>query len=171
MEFTPNNGKQVCCSRRCNVEKWRKLNPEKCQESQRKNDEKRKGVNRYNSETRAKWYKDKALNIEWKEKINRQCNLRYKKIQEFLRSYKLSKGCVDCGYDKHHAALEFDHVEGVKEFNVCNAKSIKQAKGEIKKCEVVCSNCHKIRTFERLQNTYPCKPDIFEMTYERVEEE
>jgi len=151
VEFTPNSGKQVCCTKRCNVKKWRKLNPEKIKESQRKNDEKRKGVNRYNPEVRKEWYKRKISNPEWREKINEQYNLRRKKIQEFLRSYKLSNGCADCGYNKHHAALEFDHIEGDKGFNVCNAKSIKQAKGEIKKCEVVCSNCHKIRTFERLQ--------------------
>lgn len=151
IEFEPNNGKQVCCSRKCNVEKWRKLNPDKAKLSQRKNDEKRKGINRYNSEVRKKWYKNKTNDPKWKEKINNQYNNRRKKIQEFIRNYKLSKGCADCGYNKHHAALEFDHVDGEKEFNVCNAKSIKQAKEEIKKCEVVCSNCHRIRTYERLQ--------------------
>ena len=151
IEFEPNNGKQVCCSRKCNVEKWRKLNPDKAKLSQRKNDEKRKGINRYNSEVRKKWYKNKTNDPKWKEKINNQYNNRRKKIQEFIRNYKLSKGCSDCGYNKHHAALEFDHVDGEKEFNVCNAKSIKQAKEEIKKCEVVCSNCHRIRTYERLQ--------------------
>ena len=151
IEFEPNNGKQVCCSRKCNVEKWRKINPDKAKLSQRKNDEKRKGINRYNSEVRKKWYKNKTNDPKWKEKINNQYNNRRKKIQEFIRNYKLSKGCADCGYNKHHAALEFDHVDGEKEFNVCNAKSIKQAKEEIKKCEVVCSNCHRIRTYERLQ--------------------
>ena len=100
---------------------------------------------------RKKWYKNKTNDPKWKEKINNQYNNRRKKIQEFIRNYKLSKGCADCGYNKHHAALEFDHVDGEKEFNVCNAKSIKQAKEEIKKCEVVCSNCHRIRTYERLQ--------------------
>lgn len=151
VEFTPKNGKQVCCSKRCNTEKWRKLNPEKFKESQRKNDEKRKGVSRYNSEVRKRWYKNKSSDSEFREKINEQYNERRSKTQDFLRTYKLSKGCKDCGYKKHHAALEFDHITGEKEFNVCNAKSIKQAKEEIKKCEVVCSNCHKIRTFERLQ--------------------
>ena len=79
----------------------------------------------------------------------------------------MNQGCTDCGYNDHHAALEFDHVAGEKELNVCNAKSVDQAKKEIEKCEVVCSNCHKIRTFNRLQ---ACKPDIFEKTYDPVEE-
>jgi hypothetical protein len=40
------------------------------------------------------------------------------------------------------------------------------AVGAYKKCDVVCSNCHRVRTYKRL---YPCKPDIFEATYENVE--
>lgn len=150
LEFEPNNGKQVCCSKKCNVDKWRKLNPEKAKENQRKNDQKRKGIKRYNPETRQKWYKNKITNADWKEKRNNQSNIRRIKIQEFLREYKLSKGCIDCGYRKHHVALDFDHIKGNKEINVCNAKSIEQAKREIDKCEVVCSNCHRIRTYERM---------------------
>ena len=155
-EFTPNNGKQKCCSQNCNVMLWRKNNSDKDKKSQEKQNEKRKieranGIKRYNSEVRKEWYKNKSNDANWKDKINTQYNDRRAKIQEFIRSYKLSKGCTDCGYNKHHAALEFDHVTGEKKFNVCNARSIMQAKGEIEKCEVVCSNCHKIRTFERLQ--------------------
>jgi hypothetical protein len=41
------------------------------------------------------------------------------------------KICKNCGKG-------FDHIKGEKEFNVCNAKSVNQAKKEIKKCEVVC---------------------------------
>lgn len=85
-------------------------------------------------------------------------------VQEFIRAHKLSIGCQDCGYAAHHAALEFDHVDDNKALNVCNSKSIAQAKAEISKCEVVCSNCHRVRTFDRLQ--HPCKPDIFEATYD-----
>lgn len=103
-------------------------------------------------EQRKEWYKKRKLQDGYVEKLREQGKLRYYKVQDFLRNYKLSKGCTDCGYDSHHAALEFDHVLGEKEINVCFAKSISQAKKEIVKCEVVCSNCHKIRTFERLQD-------------------
>lgn len=160
VEFVPTNGKQVCCSQRCNASKWRKLNPAKCKESQKRNNEKRRGVHRYNSTVRKEWYKKKSSDKSWRENLNIQYNARRMLIQEFIREYKLSRGCADCGYNKHHAALDFDHIKGEKVFNVCNAKSIKQASEEMKKCEVVCANCHRIRTYERLQN--PC-------TYEPAE--
>lgn len=56
---------------------------------------------------------------------------------------------MDCGYNAHHSALQFDHVRGKKSRNVCDARSIKQAIIEIAKCEVVCANCHAVRTFIR----------------------
>ena len=99
------------------------------------------------------------------EILRAQERARRDRVQEFLRAYKLEHGCTDCGYKAHHAALDFDHLAD-KVLNVCLAKSIKQAKTEIAKCEVVCANCHRVRSFERLQN--PCKPDIFEKTYEKV---
>ncbi len=82
------------------------------------------------------------------------------------RAYKLKNGCVDCGYALHPAALHFDHILGDKKMNVCNAKSISGAKEEIKKCVVRCANCHAIKTF----TFHPCKPDIFDVTYEAVTE-
>ena len=83
-------------------------------------------------------------------------------------------GCVDCGYCEHLAALDFDHVSGEKERLVSFAKSIEQAKTEIAKCEVRCANCHRIRTWERKKRekgaaVHPCKPDIFEATYDPVQ--
>jgi len=100
---------------------------------------------------RSEWYKKRCKRDGYKEKLRDQGNERYRRVQKFLREYKLSKGCADCGYKEHHAALEFDHINGEKEFNVCFAKSIAQAKKEISKCEVVCANCHAVRTFGRLQ--------------------
>jgi hypothetical protein len=92
-----------------------------------------------------------------------KANERAFKIRKFLADYKIKEGCKDCGYKEHHSALEFDHVKGKKVLNVCFSKSIGQAMKEIKKCEVVCSNCHRVRTYRRI---YPCKPDIFDATYE-----
>lgn len=61
--------------------------------------------------------------------------------------------CVDCGYDKHIAALEFDHVRGVKLDTVARLLSSAnwgRVMQEVEKCELVCSNCHSIRTYGRL---------------------
>lgn len=106
---------------------------------------------------RKRWWA--GLSKERKLEKRIKANLRSKKVKEFLANYKLAKKCMDCGYDKHHSALEFDHVKGKKHFNVCFASSITQARKEMLKCEVVCSNCHRIRTYNRL---YPVK------TYEEV---
>lgn len=76
---------------------------------------------------------------------------RAKKRQE-INEYKLAKGCMDCGYATHPAALQFDHRPGeVKLFNI--GLSITRGRealwAEIAKCDVVCSNCHAVRTAER----------------------
>lgn len=69
-----------------------------------------------------------------------------------LAAIKMASGCVDCGYAKHWSALDFDHLPGFKKlFNVgvnVNRKWC-EVEREITKCEVVCSNCHRIRTYER----------------------
>ena len=118
-------------------------------------------------EVQRKWRKEwwKSLSTERKREKQDKANNRAKLVREFISEYKITTGCVDCGYNKHSSALDFDHIKGDKELNVCFSKSIAQAKKEIEKCEVVCSNCHRIRTYNRL---YPCKPDIFEKTYELV---
>lgn len=123
---------------------------------------------RSTKEQRAEWRKNRLKNPGYAEKIRKQENERAHKIKTFLADYKIEKGCFDCGYRKHHSALDFDHVKGVKKLNVCFSKSIGMAKKEIKKCQVVCSNCHRIRTWEII---YPCKPNVFEMTYVEIKGE
>ena len=103
------------------------------------------------------WLKDRYYKTcervpGYKEKLNLESKERHRKVMLFLRNYKINSGCVDCGYCSHHAALQFDHVRGEKMINVCRAKSIDQAIREIEKCEVVCSNCHHVRSYERLEN-------------------
>ncbi len=58
--------------------------------------------------------------------------------------------CVDCG-ESDPLALEFDHL-GEKSFNI--AKGLRDHSwdtvlAEIRKCEVVCANCHRRRTARR----------------------
>lgn len=70
-----------------------------------------------------------------------------------VHAYKLEHGCADCGYSVHPAALEFDHRPGEdKLFNIGEKIGIYKREtlwAEIAKCDVVCANCHAVRTAER----------------------
>ena len=69
---------------------------------------------------------------------------------------KTSVGCVDCGYNKSPYALQFDHIEEDKKASVSNLIRSDYCwdtvKAEISKCQVVCANCHAVRTKERGQH-------------------
>lgn len=71
------------------------------------------------------------------------------------QAYKSSLKCVKCGFD-HIAALDFHHEDpSTKEHNVNRLISNKQftkAYEEIKKCIVLCANCHRIHHYEEKKN-------------------
>ena len=70
-----------------------------------------------------------------------------------LAQMKLDSGCVDCGYAGHSAALHFDHLPGHEKrqnlSRMMRGYSRESVLAEIAKCEVVCANCHAIRTWGR----------------------
>lgn len=69
-----------------------------------------------------------------------------------LAAVKLAAGCTDCGYREHPEALHFDHLPGTdKLFNISQlvTRSWASIEAEIEKCEVVCANCHAVRTANR----------------------
>lgn len=74
------------------------------------------------------------------------------KIARFLQEYKASKTCADCGENYPYWMLEFDHL-GDKKFSISTHRNhtskLDEVKKEIEKCEVVCCNCHRNRTFIR----------------------
>lgn len=88
----------------------------------------------------------------YKEKNRkRRAELRPKR-KAIIARYKVMKGCVDCGYNSHPHALDFDHLRD-KEFLISkavgNMTAWSRIKAEIAKCEVRCANCHRIKTKER----------------------
>ena len=62
--------------------------------------------------------------------------------------------CLDCKLHFPPVCMDFDHIpgRGKKEFEISvtgRRTSTKRLLEEIAKCEVICSNCHRIRTKER----------------------
>lgn len=71
----------------------------------------------------------------------------------WVAEMKIALGCADCGYNAHAEALDFDHVRGTKEFDIGGVGVVSRGKArillEIEKCDVVCANCHRVRTADR----------------------
>jgi hypothetical protein len=60
--------------------------------------------------------------------------------------------CVDCGETWPPEAMDFDHVRGEKTASIANLGecSWERVQEEIAKCDLVCANCHRVRTQGRL---------------------
>ena len=73
-------------------------------------------------------------------------------LARYLKEVKEKNPCMDCKISYPYYMMDFDHVRGKKQANVAeliNTLSKKRIDTEIAKCEVVCSNCHRARTYMR----------------------
>ena len=74
-------------------------------------------------------------------------------IQQFIGQYKESRGCTDCGVHYPAVVLDLDHLPGTEK--LCNPSQLVHkgswslVHSELAKCEVVCANCHRLRTQQR----------------------
>ena len=94
---------------------------------------------------------NKARFIEKNRHNKRRQRKRLRAILEEVKQHP----CQDCGGVFHPWVMEFDHRDGsAKEAAVADLAS----KGcpdvrllaEISKCDVVCANCHRMRTYRRM---------------------
>ena len=107
-----------------------------------------------------------------------------KRLSAKLRRYKELKGCEYCGWNKHGIALDFAHIDpSNKSYEITksgpcgsgmgkmvsrvttgkdkvkNRQRWKELKEEIRKCRVLCKNCHVVETYNNKEmhnshNTY-----------------
>jgi hypothetical protein len=76
-----------------------------------------------------------------KQKINAQ----------IIKEEKLKRGCECCGYNFHHSALDFDHIDPkqkIRDIAKMHTTSFKLLYAEMAKCQVLCANCHRIKTHD-----------------------
>jgi hypothetical protein len=75
------------------------------------------------------------------------------KLQELLVALK-DRPCRDCGHEFPTCCMDFDHRPGtIKAANVgtlfAQKAPVDVIMTEVRKCDLVCSNCHRIRTWKR----------------------
>lgn len=107
--------------------RWRKNNPQASRDKSRRWRERNPGVT-------YEW-PAKRINGAW------------------VKEYKETTPCLDCGLIFEACCMDFDHVRGEKVYAVGtmvahghNRQSIEE---EIAKCDLVCANCHRMRTRDR----------------------
>lgn len=86
-------------------------------------------------------------------------------VKAFIKQAK-EIPCADCGKRYPYYVMDFDHIRGRKEFTINTGswgRNIGRVKSEVAKCEVVCSNCHRERTYQRQRavQILGCNHDYF----------
>lgn len=90
-------------------------------------------------------YKDPAR----RKQADRERKLKIKREIQRLKDAP----CTDCGNKYPYWVMQFDHVRGVKVGDISRLvanRQLKKALEEIKKCDLVCANCHADRTYKRI---------------------
>ena len=91
-------------------------------------------------------------------KRNESCKQAAKNTQKrnvaIIQEEKLKRGCACCGYVGHAAALDFDHLDPktkIRDIAQMHTVNIQKLKLEMDKCQVLCANCHRIKTHDPAQ--------------------
>jgi hypothetical protein len=87
-----------------------------------------------------------------KEHYYARNNAHREEIRIYIRNLKSVTPCEDCDMKYPYYVMDFDHLPGEQKlFDLSRAgrATWKQLLAEIKKCDLVCSNCHRIRTHNR----------------------
>tara|TARA_R100000458_G_C8009269_1_gene74083 strand:+ start:63 stop:488 length:426 start_codon:yes stop_codon:yes gene_type:complete len=87
-------------------------------------------------------------------RTNSRNSFRMRRRRHWLTKYKLYKGCERCGYNEHGCALHFDHIDPSKkkkQVSTIIKSTIKNLILEVRKCRVLCANCHAVKTHEDRQ--------------------
>lgn len=111
--------------------------------------------------------KDEKNRKEYQDKYNKKHYINNKKyyrikalkarlkLRKQYQDFKNNKPCFDCGVKYPYYVLDYDHRNPTTKFmeisKIVMRYGMRRMLEEIKKCDLVCSNCHRERTHRRLQ--------------------
>jgi len=76
-------------------------------------------------------------------------------LTDYVNSFK-NKQCSDCGIKYPNYVMEFDHRDPKIKYDSINrmihfhSSSKIKILEEINKCDLVCANCHRLRTYKNV---------------------
>ena len=90
------------------------------------------------------WYeKNKEMYIE-------RNRLAKAEKRAYIQDLKTKTACADCKRYFHYCQMDFDHLEDkVTEVGKLVGWGWSKLLAEIAKCDIVCANCHRLRTHKR----------------------
>lgn len=99
------------------------------------------------SEYHKQYHQKRKNDPEYKERRKGVIENMKSRNKKWVDQYKLDKGCVICGYNKSSRALSCHHLDPNTKHNtvskLCSiATSLNKVKEEVKKCIILCANCH-----------------------------
>lgn len=100
-----------------------------------------------NAYAKSHYAKNKQYYLNKSKLHSASFKIKFNKFIDWLKSIP----CADCNMVYDPICMDFDHLRD-KEFNIahqCYGIAADKLMEEISKCQVVCSNCHRIRTRNR----------------------
>jgi len=108
-----------------------------------------------NSDGLFSWCKQCRSELDKVYHKKRDLQKKYSQVKEriienkkFVDNYLSGRCCEHCG-NNNRIVLEFHHFNKDKEYNVSNMMTLskKKIEKEMKKCQILCANCHRIVTY------------------------
>lgn len=118
-------------------------------------DAQRAAQKRYRERNReAMCAKSRAYSAEWRARRGprsasdqeREKNAATHRTRQAVINALKDRPCVGCGGKFHAACMDFDHVRGDKKYGITAGRVVRaDFAEELAKCELRCSNCHRLR--------------------------
>lgn len=109
------------------------------------------------NKTRSKAYY-RANKVKHKQVTSARRAKQIAKLQRFMLKFLYKKRCVNCP-EARIVCLDFDHIRGKKKglisHMVHGGCSLETLKTEMRKCQLLCANCHRVKTCQDFP-TYKC---------------
>jgi hypothetical protein len=99
-----------------------------------------------------KWYRNQQNRLHHLELVAIRRRRRNERNLRLVRELK-SRPCADCGQAFPSYVMDFDHIgpKSAEISSMVRTLSTERLLAEVGNCEVVCANCHRVRTYMRLE--------------------